>query len=230
MRLAGASVLAALLVLLTLSLNAAAGGQGGGEVVNLAIISSEELEAKQAEEAREAEEAKKAEEAEQAKQAEEGGQAGQQTEQTEEGGTQQDAAADAQDIQDAQAATGAADTGTAEPPDASGLEDEALRERYYSLIRQLRCPQCAGQSLGDSEADLAVDMRFQIRYMLKEGATDLQVFSWMTERYGEEVLLNPPVNPVTFLLWAGVPIIMLLMIGLMIGRRVTTIQRRHRRR
>ena len=75
-------------------------------------------------------------------------------------------------------------------------------------------------------------MRFQIRFMLKEGATDLQVLSLDGRALrARRCCLDPPVNPVTFLLWAGAPILMLLMIGMMIGRRVSTIPiGPHRRR
>jgi cytochrome c-type biogenesis protein CcmH len=82
-------------------------------------------------------------------------------------------------------------------------EDPALEKRVMAIATELRCLVCQNQTIADSHADLAVDLRQQIRELLKKGSTDQQVLSYMTDRYGDFVLYRPPVKATTWFLWFG---------------------------
>ncbi len=86
----------------------------------------------------------------------------------------------------------------------------ALEARMMSLATELRCLVCQNQTIADSHADLAVDLRQQIRDMLNKGMTDAQVRSYMTDRYGDFVLYNPPMKPATALLWVGPGVLLVI--------------------
>ena len=81
------------------------------------------------------------------------------------------------------------------------LPDAKLEERARNLSRELRCMVCQNQSIDDSDAPLARDLRLLVRERLQAGDSDRQVLDFLTTRYGDFVLLNPPVNAKTFLLW-----------------------------
>ncbi len=81
------------------------------------------------------------------------------------------------------------------------LPDAKLEERARNLSRELRCMVCQNQSIDDSDAPLARDLRLLVRERLKAGDSDRQVMDFLTARYGDFVLLNPPMNAKTFLLW-----------------------------
>jgi cytochrome c-type biogenesis protein CcmH len=83
------------------------------------------------------------------------------------------------------------------------LSDPAQEARARALFKQLRCVVCQSESLDDSEADLARDMRRLIRDRIEAGETDGQVVAFLTSRYGEFVLLAPPARPSTWALWFG---------------------------
>jgi cytochrome c-type biogenesis protein CcmH len=89
------------------------------------------------------------------------------------------------------------------------LSDRALEKRARGLSAQLRCMVCQNQSIDDSDADLARDLRILVRERLVKGDTDDQVISFLVDRYGEFVLLKPRLEARTYLLW-GFPIIVLL--------------------
>ena len=78
-----------------------------------------------------------------------------------------------------------------------------------NLSRELRCLVCQNETIAESRADLAVDLRNQIREMMRAGKSDQEIVSYLTARYGDFVLYRPPVRPTTFLLWFG-PFILLL--------------------
>jgi cytochrome c-type biogenesis protein CcmH len=82
------------------------------------------------------------------------------------------------------------------------LPDAKLEERARHLSRELRCMVCQNQSIDDSDAPLARDLRLLVRERLKAGDSDQQVMDFLTARYGDFVLLKPPFNPRTALLWA----------------------------
>jgi cytochrome c-type biogenesis protein CcmH len=88
-------------------------------------------------------------------------------------------------------------------------DDPVLEQRLMTLSAELRCLVCQNQSLADSHADLAVDLRNQIREQMKAGKSDEQIRAWLTERYGDFVLYRPPVKSSTALLWFG-PFILLI--------------------
>ena len=81
--------------------------------------------------------------------------------------------------------------------------------RYDRLINELRCLVCQNQTIADSNADLAKDLRRQTLEMLRQGKSDDEIVKFMTDRYGDFVLYRPPVKPTTWLLW-GAPMILLL--------------------
>jgi cytochrome c-type biogenesis protein CcmH len=89
------------------------------------------------------------------------------------------------------------------------FEDPALQARYELLIKDLRCLVCQNQSIADSNASLASDLRREVREMMIAGQSDEQIREFMTARYGDFVLYRPPVSPRTWLLWSA-PVLLLL--------------------
>ncbi len=89
------------------------------------------------------------------------------------------------------------------------LDDPVLEERARGLSQELRCLVCQNQSIDDSDAPLAKDLRVLVRDRLKEGDTDAEVLSYIVDRYGEFVLLRPPLRAGTVLLWIA-PFVVLL--------------------
>ena len=89
------------------------------------------------------------------------------------------------------------------------LSDPALESRARDLSKQLRCLVCQNQSIDDSDAELARDLRIEVRRQLAAGAEDDDILAALRETYGDYVLLNPPVAPATYILW-GAPVVILL--------------------
>ena len=85
------------------------------------------------------------------------------------------------------------------------LADPALEARARALGEELRCLVCQNQSIEDSNADLAHDLRVLIRRRIAAGASDRQVVDFVVARYGQFVLLDPPFEPATYLLWLTPP-------------------------
>lgn len=90
------------------------------------------------------------------------------------------------------------------------LADPALEARARAISAGLRCLVCQNQSIDDSDADLAHDLRVIVRERLTAGDSDDQVRSFLVARYGEFVLLNPVIAPHTFLLWAAGPLALVI--------------------
>jgi cytochrome c-type biogenesis protein CcmH len=88
-------------------------------------------------------------------------------------------------------------------------QDPVLEERLMNLSRELRCLVCQNETLADSRADLAVDLRNEIREQMKAGKTDQEIIAFLTARYGDFVLYRPPVKAATYFLWFG-PFVLLL--------------------
>ncbi|MEO5732146.1 MAG: cytochrome c-type biogenesis protein [Rubrivivax sp.] len=82
-------------------------------------------------------------------------------------------------------------------------DDPALEARVMRIAAELRCLVCQNQTIADSHADLAVDLRRQVRQMLSEGQSQQQVLDYMTARYGDFVLYRPPLKESTAILWFG---------------------------
>jgi cytochrome c-type biogenesis protein CcmH len=88
-------------------------------------------------------------------------------------------------------------------------DDPELEKRVRALSQKLRCPMCQNESLADSPAGVAVDLRNQIREQMKAGKSDEEIVAFLTSRYGDFVRYEPPVRPSTYLLWFG-PFILLI--------------------
>ena len=87
--------------------------------------------------------------------------------------------------------------------------DAALEARLNKLSQELRCLVCQNETLADSRADLAEDLRDEIREQMKAGKSDKEIIEFLTERYGQFILYRPQVTPTTYLLWFG-PFVLLL--------------------
>ena len=101
------------------------------------------------------------------------------------------------------------------------LDDPALEERARSLSAELRCLVCQNQSIDDSDATLARDLRVLVREKLTEGLSDREILDFLVSRYGEFVLLKPKISPRTYLLW-GAPLVLIL-IGFVVFWRYTKV-------
>jgi cytochrome c-type biogenesis protein CcmH len=110
------------------------------------------------------------------------------------------------------AAAGAALAADAAP----AAEDPVLEARVMALASELRCLVCQNQTIADSHAELAVDLRNQVRDMLKRGDSQEQIVAYMTARYGDFVLYRPPLRQSTALLWFGPGILLLGGIGVLV--------------
>ena len=102
--------------------------------------------------------------------------------------------------------------------------DAQLEARVMTLAAELRCLVCQNQTIADSHAGLAVDLRQQIREMLAKGQTDSQVLDYMTQRYGDFVLYRPPFKSTTVLLWLAPG----LLLALALGSLIVVLRRRQR--
>ncbi|NBO87031.1 MAG: cytochrome c-type biogenesis protein CcmH [Burkholderiaceae bacterium] len=87
---------------------------------------------------------------------------------------------------------------------------EYRAKRVLEVSNELRCLVCQNQTIADSNADLAVDLKNQVRQQLSEGRSKQEILNYMTERYGDFVLYNPPFNAATLMLWVGPFLLMLL--------------------
>ncbi|MDQ2694190.1 MAG: cytochrome c-type biogenesis protein CcmH [Pseudomonadota bacterium] len=97
------------------------------------------------------------------------------------------------------------------------FDDPADLARFDRLSAELRCLVCQNQNLTDSNAELAADLRREIRDMILAGRTDAQIIDFMTARYGDFVLYRPPLRPATWLLWAG-PFLLLVVGAALVAR------------
>ncbi|NQD92170.1 cytochrome c-type biogenesis protein CcmH [Pseudomonas sp. CrR25] len=102
------------------------------------------------------------------------------------------------------AVLGLALLGTAQAAiDTYEFANEAERQRYRTLVEELRCPKCQNQNIADSNAPIAMDLRAEIYRMLEEGQSDEQIIDFLVARYGDFVLYKPPLTARTALLWYG---------------------------
>ena len=95
----------------------------------------------------------------------------------------------------------------------SAAANPELEARMMALSTELRCLVCQNQTIADSHADLAVDLRQQIREMLEKGQDERQILDYMTQRYGDFVLYRPPFQATTLLLWIGPAVLLVLALG-----------------
>jgi len=114
--------------------------------------------------------------------------------------------------------------GRAVAEDAEPLGDPAVEQRLKSLSNELRCLVCQNQSLADSNADLAVDLRNQVREQIVAGRSDEDIRTWLTDRYGDFVLYRPPLKRTTVMLWLGPALLLVAALGAL----YLTLRRRRR--
>ena len=93
-------------------------------------------------------------------------------------------------------------------------KNNAEEQRFKSLANELRCVMCQNQSIADSNAPIAHDLRVEVLSLMREGKTDAEIKNYLVERYSEFVLYQPPVNKKNAVLWAGP--FLLLLIGLFV--------------
>ena len=104
-----------------------------------------------------------------------------------------------------------AQTVNASPLNASPLSDNpALEAQVNTISNELRCLVCQNQTIADSNADLAIDLKNQIRIQLTQGRSQAEILDYMVQRYGDFVLYKPPLKASTWFLWLGPFIILLL--------------------
>ncbi len=92
-------------------------------------------------------------------------------------------------------------------------DNPALEAQVMKISTELRCLVCQNQTIADSHADLAVDLRRQVREMLQNGQNEQQVIDYMTARYGDFVLYRPPFKALTALLWIGPAVMVVVGLG-----------------
>lgn len=97
------------------------------------------------------------------------------------------------------------------------FDDPAMNARYRSLINEVRCPKCQNESIADSNAPIAADLRRQVRNMMAEGASDEEILSYLVSRYGNFITYRPLLGPTTWALWAG-PVALLAIGGFVFYR------------
>ena len=105
------------------------------------------------------------------------------------------------------------------------FQDPALQARYEEINAGLRCLVCQNQTIADSSASLAIDLRSQVKEMITAGKTNREILDYMVERYGNFVRFKPPVNNETVFLWAAPAVMVLggLLIAVPIVRRRSTL-------
>ena len=103
-------------------------------------------------------------------------------------------------------------------------EDEVVEQRLIKIAEEMRCLVCQNESLAGSRADLAEDLRREIRAQIRQGKSDQEVMEFMVTRYGDFVRYRPPVKPTTWLLWFGPFLLLVAAVGLL----VRVLRRRNR--
>lgn len=96
------------------------------------------------------------------------------------------------------------------------FDSPAEESRFHALTLQLRCVMCQNQSLADSHAMIALQLRREVLELMREGRSDDEIKSFLVQRYGEFVLYKPPLEGRTWLLWAGPAVILLLGAGALV--------------
>lgn len=96
------------------------------------------------------------------------------------------------------------------------FSNETMRIRYLHLIEELRCPKCQNQNLADSNAPIAVDLRSEVRRLLEEGKSDMEINDYLATRYGDFVLYRPPLKATTWALWGAPGLLLLIVIGVLL--------------
>lgn len=100
--------------------------------------------------------------------------------------------------------------------DTYEFKDEETRQRFRQLTFELRCPKCQNQNLQDSNSPIAADLRDEVYKMLQAGNNNDEIVDFMVARYGEFVLYKPPVNQMTYVLWYGPFVLVVIGIGVIL--------------
>ena len=98
------------------------------------------------------------------------------------------------------------------------IKDE---ERFYSLIKEIRCPKCTSGSLASSNAPVSEDIKKKIIELIKEGKTDNEIKTFLSDRFGNEVLYNPGLNSSTYILWIAPVLFLFIALLIFFFRRKT---------
>lgn len=107
-----------------------------------------------------------------------------------------------------------ANTSYGQTTDTYVFENPVTETRYKALIKELRCPKCQNQNLADSNSPIAADLRREVYELLMQGKSDIEIVDFMVKRYGDFVLYRPKVSSLTYVLWFGPAV--LLLIGIVI--------------
>ena len=99
----------------------------------------------------------------------------------------------------------------------TAFTDPVMNARYLSLIREIRCPKCLNESIADSDAPVAADLRREVRRLMGEGKSDDEVKDFLSARYGDFVLYRPRLTEKTWAIWAG-PFVFLAIGGIVFWR------------
>ena len=94
--------------------------------------------------------------------------------------------------------------------DTYEFDDEVTKIRFQALSKELRCPKCQNQNLADSNSPIAADLRKELYELLKQGKADIEIVDFMVNRYGEFVLYRPRVSSITYVLWFGPAVLILI--------------------
>ena len=94
------------------------------------------------------------------------------------------------------------------------FDNDVDRQRYQTFIDEMRCPKCQNQNLAGTNSPIAMDLRRELEFMIKDGKSDKEIVDFMVERYGEFILYRPRLSPATILLW-GAPVV-LLVVGIIL--------------
>ncbi len=103
-----------------------------------------------------------------------------------------------------------ASVATASPVETFEFRDEVTKVRFQALSKELRCPKCQNQNLADSNSAIAIDLRRELYELLQQGKADSEIIDFMVSRYGEFVLYRPRVSSVTYILWFGPALLILI--------------------
>lgn len=101
-------------------------------------------------------------------------------------------------------------TANASPVETFEFRDEVTKIRFQALSKELRCPKCQNQNLADSNSAIAIDLRRELYELLQQGKADSEIVNFMVSRYGEFVLYRPRVSSLTYILWFGPALLILI--------------------
>jgi len=99
---------------------------------------------------------------------------------------------------------------SASPVETFEFRDEVTKIRFQALSKELRCPKCQNQNLADSNSPIAQDLRKELYELLQQGKADSEIVDFMVSRYGEFVLYRPRVSALTYVLWFGPAVLILI--------------------